>query len=100
VRRIGSEMLVLVGHPGLEPGANGLRTQRRTANNALLLSDSDTRTYPIPVTKGHGSPYSGHRDRLDRDAFLRAIARAHAAKIFTDDQAATLLQLIDIVDSP
>ena len=25
VRRIGSEMLVLVGHRGLEPGANGLR---------------------------------------------------------------------------
>jgi hypothetical protein len=100
VRRIGSEVRFLVGHPGLEPGANGLRTQRRTANNALLPSDSDTRTRPIPVTKGHGSPYSGHRDRLDRDAFLRAIARARAAKIVTDDQAATLLQLIDIVDSP
>ena len=26
VRRIGSEVLFLVGHPGLEPGANGLRT--------------------------------------------------------------------------
>jgi hypothetical protein len=50
VRRIGSEMLLLVGHPGLEPGANGLRTQRRTAHKALLLSDSDTRTRPIPVT--------------------------------------------------
>jgi len=37
---------------------------------------------------------------LDRDVFLRAIARARAAKIFTDDQAATLSQLIDIVDSP
>jgi hypothetical protein len=90
----------VVGHPGLEPGANGLRTQRPTTHKALLLSDPDTRTRPIPVTKGHGSPYSGHRDRLDRDAILRAIARARAAKIFTDDQAATLLQLIDIVDSP
>ena len=26
VRRIGAEVLLLVGHPGLEPGANGLRT--------------------------------------------------------------------------
>ena len=25
MRRIGSEVLFLVGHPGLEPGANGLR---------------------------------------------------------------------------
>ena len=25
VRRIGGEMPFLVGHPGLEPGANGLR---------------------------------------------------------------------------
>jgi len=32
VRRIGSEMLLLVGHPGLEPGANGLRTQLMRAN--------------------------------------------------------------------
>jgi hypothetical protein len=46
------------------------------------------------------STYSGHGDRLDRVAFLRSIARARAAKIFTDDQAATLLQLIHIVDSP
>jgi hypothetical protein len=29
-----------------------------------------------------------------------ASGRARAAKIFTDDQAATLLQLIHIVDSP
>jgi hypothetical protein len=37
---------------------------------------------------------------LDRAGLLRAIARAREAKIFTDDQAATLLQLIHIVDSP
>ena len=59
-----SDLLVLVGHPGLEPGANGLRTQRHTAHKALLLSDPDTRTRPIPVTKGHVSTYSGHRDRV------------------------------------
>jgi hypothetical protein len=93
-------LLSLVGHPGLEPGANGLRTQRRTAHKAILLSGSDTLIRPVPVTKGHGSTYSGHGDRLDRDAFLRAIARTNAANIFTDDQAATLLQLIHIVDSP
>ena len=32
VRRIGSEVPFLVGHPGLEPGANGLRTQLMRAN--------------------------------------------------------------------
>jgi hypothetical protein len=84
-----------VGHPGLEPGANGLRTQRRTANKALLLSDSDTRTHPIPVTKGHGSTYSGHRDRLDRAGLLRAIARAREAKVMTGDHARTLVALVE-----
>jgi hypothetical protein len=93
-------MPFLVGHPGLEPGANGLRTQRRTAHKALLLSDSDTLIRPIPVTKGHGSPYSGHRDRLDRAGLLGAIARAREAKVMTEDHARTLTALIDIVDSP
>jgi hypothetical protein len=95
VRRIGSEMLVLVGHPGLEPGANGLRTQRCTAHKALLLSDSDTRTRPVPVTKGHGSTYSGHRDRLDRAGLLRAIALAREAKAMTEDHARTLVALVE-----
>jgi hypothetical protein len=40
VRRIGSEMLLLVGHPGLEPGANGLRTQRVRMRNPLYLTIS------------------------------------------------------------
>jgi hypothetical protein len=88
-------MLVLVGHPGLEPGANGLRTQRRTAHKTLLLSDSDTRTRPIPVTKGHGSTYSGHGDRLDRAGLLRAIARAREAKVMTEDHARTFVALVE-----
>jgi hypothetical protein len=100
VRRIGSETPFLVGHPGLEPGANGLRTQRRTAHKALLLSDSETLVRPIPVTKGHGSTYSGHGDRLDRAGLLRAIAHARAAKVVTEDHARTLTELIEIVDSP
>jgi hypothetical protein len=37
VRRIGSEMLLLVGHPGLEPGANGQRVRMR---NPLYLTIS------------------------------------------------------------
>ncbi len=90
----------VVGHPGLEPGANGLRTQRRTAHKTLLLSDPDTRTRPSPVTRGHGSTYSGHRDRLDRAGLLDAIARAREAKVMTEDHARTLTELIDIVDSP
>jgi hypothetical protein len=90
-------MLVLVGHPGLEPGANGLRKQRRTANKALLLSDSDTRTRPIPVTGGHGSTCSGHGDRLDRAGLLHAIARAREAKVMTEGHARTLVALVELV---
>jgi hypothetical protein len=93
-------MPFLVGHPGLAPGANGLRTQRRTAHKALLLSDPDTQTRPIRVTKGHGSTYSGHRDRLDRAELLRTIAHAREAKIITEDHARTLTELIDIINSP
>jgi len=89
-----------VGHPGLEPGANGLRTQRRTAHKALLLSDSGARTCPIPVTKGQVSTHSGHRDRLDRAGLLRAIARAREAKVIPEDHARTLTELIDIINSP
>ena len=59
-----SDLPLLVGHPGLEPGANGLRTQRLALHKDLFASDSDTRTRPIPVTKGHVSTYSGHRDRV------------------------------------
>ncbi len=88
---------LLVGHPGLEPGANGLRTQRRTAHKALLLSDPDTLIRPIPVTKGHVSTYSGHRDRLDRAGLLRAIARALEAKVMTEDHARTLVALVELV---
>jgi hypothetical protein len=84
-----------VGHPGLEPGANGLRTQRRTAHKALLLSDSDTRTRPIPVTKGHVSTYSGHRDRLDRAGLVAKIHAALDAKAVTPDDAANLIALIE-----
>ena len=36
VRRIGSEVLFLVGHPGLEPGANGLRTQLLRIQNPVF----------------------------------------------------------------
>jgi hypothetical protein len=95
-----SSQYSLVGHPGLEPGANGLRTQRRTANKAILLSDSDTRTRPIPVTKGHGSTYSGHRDRLDRAGLLGAVARAREAKVITEDHARTLVALVELFGRP
>jgi len=40
VRRIGSEVPFLVGHPGLEPGANGLRTQLLRMRNPLYLTIS------------------------------------------------------------
>ena len=94
---IESEVPFLVGHPGLEPGANGLRTQRRTANKALFVSDSDTPAPAIAVTKGHHATYSGHRDRLDRAGLLRAIARAREAKAMTEDHARTLVALVELV---
>jgi len=95
VRRIVREVPFLVGHPGLEPRANGLRTQRRTAHKALLLSDPDSRTRSIPVTEGHGSTYSGHGDRLDRAGLPRAIGRAREAKVMTEDHARTLVALVE-----
>ena len=95
VRRIGGEVLLLVGHPGLEPGANGLRTQRRTANKALFVSDSDTPAPAIAVTKGHHATYSGHRDRLDRAGLVAKIHAALDAKAVTPDDAANLVALIE-----
>jgi hypothetical protein len=77
--------------------AYGLRTQRLALHKALFVSDSDTRTCPIPVTKGHLSTYSGHRDRLDRAGLLRAIARAREAKVMTEDDARTLVALVELV---
>ena len=61
----------VVGHPGLEPGANGLRTQRLALHKALFVSDSDILAPAIAVTKGHHATYSGHRDRLDRAGLRR-----------------------------
>jgi len=37
-----SSQYSLVGHPGLEPGANGLRTQRLRMRNPLYLTISRT----------------------------------------------------------
>ena len=95
VRRIGSDLLFLVGHPGLEPGANGLRTQRLALHKALFVSDSDTPAPAIPVTKGHVSTYSGHRDRLDRAGLVAKIHAALDAKAVTPDDADNLIALIE-----
>ena len=95
VRRIGSEVPFLVGHPGLEPGANGLRTQRLAGHKALFVSDSDTQAPAIAVTKGHHATYSGHRDRLDRAGLVAKIHAALEAKAVTPDDAANLIALIE-----
>ena len=94
---IESEVPFLVGHPGLEPGANGLRTQRLALHKALFVSDSDTPAPAIAVTKGHHATYSGPRDRLDRAGLLRTIAHARGAKIITEDHARTLVALVELV---
>ena len=84
-----------VGHPGLEPGANGLRTQRLALHKALFVSDSDTPAPAIAVTKGHHATYSGHRDRLDRAGLVTKIHAALDAKAVTPDDAANLIALIE-----
>jgi hypothetical protein len=80
-----------VGHPGLEPGANGLRTQRLALRKALFLAFIGSSSRPIVATMGH----SGHRDRLDRAGLLHAIARAREAKVVTEDHARTLVALVE-----
>jgi len=96
-RRIGSEVLLLVGHPGLEPGANGLRTQQLRGTSAGLLANLKRRVVAEWATTGHSGPDSGHRDRLDRAGLLRAIARAREAKVMTEDDARTLVALVELV---
>jgi len=80
--QIGSDLPFLVGHPGLEPGANGLRTQRLALHKALFV-------------KGHHATYSGHRDRLDRAGLVAKIHAALDAKAVTPDDAANLIALIE-----
>jgi hypothetical protein len=65
-------LLSLVGHPGLEPGANGLRTQRLASKKPLFLALFDNSTRSNVATSGH----SGPRDRYDRASL---IAKIHAA---------------------
>ena len=81
----------MVGHPGLEPGANGLRTQRLAINKALFVSDSDTPAPAIVATSGH----SGPRDRYDRASLLAKIHAALDAKAVTPDDAANLTAFIE-----
>ena len=90
-----SSQYSLVGHPGLEPGANGLRTQRLALHKALFVSDSDTPAPAIAVTKGHHATYSGHRDRLDRAGLVAKIHAELDAKAVTPDDAANLIALIE-----
>ena len=97
VRRIGSEVLFLGGHPGLEPGANGLRTQRLVSKKPLFQALLETSTQSNLATSGHSSPQSGPRDRYDRAGLLRAIARAREAKVMTEDDARTLVALVGLV---
>jgi len=51
----------------------------QVVTTSASTTGSENRTRPISVTKGHGSTYSGHRDRLDRAGLLGAIARAREA---------------------
>ena len=97
VRRIGSEVLLLVGHPGLEPGANKLRTQQLRGTSADLLANLKRRVVAEWATTGHSGPDSGHRDRLDRAGLLRTIAHARGAKTITEDHARTLVVLVELV---
>ena len=95
VRRIGSEVPFLVGHPGLEPGANGLRTQRLALHKALFLALIGSSSRPIVATSGHSGPQSGPRDRYDRASLLAKIHAALDAKAVTPDDTTNLIALIE-----
>ena len=82
---------LLVGHPGLEPGANGLRTQRLALSKALFLTVIGSSSRPIVATAGHTGP----RDRYDRASLLAKIHEALDAKAVTPDDAAKLIALIE-----
>jgi hypothetical protein len=88
-------MLFLVGHPGLEPGANGLRTQRLALNKALFVPFIVSSSRPIVATSGHSGPQSGPGDRYDRASLLAQIHAALDAKAVTPEKAATLIALIE-----
>ena len=85
----------VAGHPVLEPGANGLRTQRLALNKALFVSDSDTPAPAIVATAGHTGPHTGPRDRYDRASLLAKIHAALDAKAVTPDDAANRIALIE-----
>ena len=95
VRQIESEVPFLVGHPGLEPGANGLRTQRLALSKALFLAIIGSSSRPIVATAGHSGPQSGPRDRYDRASLLAKIREALDAKAVTPEDAANLVALIE-----
>ena len=99
VRRIGSEMLLLVGHPGLEPGANGLRTQQLTRRKALLLADSHDRVGAERVTAGHSGHQTGHRDHMTRAEMLAKICRARSRRIIGDERARLDIQRSFLISS-
>jgi len=84
-----------VGHPGLEPGANGLRTQRLALNKAHFLVLIGSSSHPIVATTGHSGPQSGHGDRYDRASLLAKIHDALEAKVVTREDAASLIALIE-----
>ena len=84
-----------MGHPGLEPGANGLRTQRLALSKALFLAIIGSSSRPIVATAGHSGPHSGPRDRYDRASLLAEIHEALDAKAVTPDTAANLIALIE-----
>ena len=84
-----------MGHPGLEPGANGLRTQRLALSKALFLTVMGGSSRPIVATTGHTGPHSGPRDRYDRASLLEKIHAALDAKAVTPDDAANLVALIE-----
>jgi hypothetical protein len=65
-----------------------------TIATARHASDRPAEVYPH---ERHVSTYSGHGDRLDRARLLRAIARAREAKVMTEDDAGTLVALVELV---
>ena len=77
VRRIGSDLPLLVGHPGLEPGANGLRTQPRENESPGISNDSEGDIASRVATKRPETTLFGHG--VQRENGVVPMENVHAA---------------------
>ena len=92
-----SETPFLVGHPGLEPGANGLRIQERNPPTLCFLNKNVGMSGTEQVTAGLQKTDSRHGAAYSRDELKHKIRRAVEAGVISDEHARTLDELIALI---